>query len=151
MIAKPLSQIEQADIEALHMNKVVEPMTLEYKRDLPSTDDARREIAYDIASLANTRGGDLIFGIEAERDESGKPTGAPAEIVGVMNPNLDDLKLRLLQMVDHCSKPRITGIEFVPVGAFKHGPVVIIRVPQSWNTPHMMHYEKSQNSLHERR
>lgn len=144
MIGKSLVDVEQADIEALKINKVVELATLEYKRDIPSTDDQRREIVYDIISLANTRGGDLLFGIDAERDANNKQTGAPGEIVGVAKPNLDDLKLRLLQMLESCAKPRISGVDFAAVGEFKNGPVVIVRVPATWNGPHMMHFEKSQ-------
>ena len=139
-----MAEVAQADIEALLTNKVVELSNLEYKRDLPTTDDQRREIVYDILSLANTRGGDLIFGVEAERDTNNKPTGAPAKILGVESLNLDDLKLRLLQTVENCTRPRVEGIDFVAVGSFERGPAVIIRVPGSWNRPHMLQIEKSQ-------
>jgi hypothetical protein len=144
MLAKSLVDVRQADLEALLANKVIELTTLEYKRDMPATDDERREIVYDIASLANTRGGDLIFGIDAERDSNNKPTGAPKEIVGIGNQNLDDLKLRLLQAIQNTTKPQIEGVEFASVGSFKNGPALIVRVPASWNGPHLMQLEKAQ-------
>ena len=67
MIAKNLTDIRTEDIEALIANAASESTTLEFKRDLPGgTDDAKREFLADISALANTSGGDLLYGIEEQ-------------------------------------------------------------------------------------
>ena len=84
MIPKPLERVEAADIDFLLVAKLEESRTLDYKRDLPGGSDAdRKEFLADVSSLANTVGGDIIFGIE----EVG---GLPTAIVGLLVADLDE-------------------------------------------------------------
>ena len=56
-----------------------ETETLDYKRDAYGRSDAdKREFCKDVSGLANTRGGDLVLGME-EKDHVGKQTGERIE------------------------------------------------------------------------
>ena len=133
MIQKALKDIKNSDIEDLILNKVFEIKTLDYKRELSvNTDSEKKEFLADIASFANASGGDLVFGVEAEKGIPVKASGIPCE-------NQDDKKLRLEQIVRAGLDPRIIpGVQFWFVDGFELGPVLIIRVSKSWTGPHMV-------------
>ena len=78
MILKRFDDVTLADIEALAANNVPEGRTLEYKSELPGPkDDDKREFLYDVTSLANTDGGDLIFGVDTKGGVATAVPGAP--------------------------------------------------------------------------
>ena len=88
MIEKQFGAIEHTDIDALIESKRSERRTLEYKAELPlGTDDAKREFLSDIASFANSAGGDILYGVTDERDGNGQPTGIPLEAGGLTGVN----------------------------------------------------------------
>lgn len=90
-----------------------------------------------ITSLANTAGGDLIYGIRAKRDEDGIPTGEPESIVGISGVNLDEEKLRLEQWIRTCIDPPVmVFMEVINRGT--EVPCLLIRVPRSWSALHMV-------------
>lgn len=64
MIQKKLEDITFNDLNFLMDNEIRENKTLEYKRELPGNKDSDK-IKYltEICALANTEGGDIIFGI----------------------------------------------------------------------------------------
>jgi predicted HTH transcriptional regulator len=67
MISKNLADISAADIQELIDNAVCETTTLEFKQELPGGgDDAKREFLADVSALANTSGGDLLYGVEED-------------------------------------------------------------------------------------
>ncbi|MEO1279861.1 MAG: ATP-binding protein, partial [Planctomycetota bacterium] len=69
MIEKPLDDINASDVRALIEENEAERKTLEYKRQLPGdTPSDKDKLRKTATSLANTAGGDLVFGI-AESDE----------------------------------------------------------------------------------
>lgn len=136
MIPKRIDDIAEADIEALVEDAVSEGRQIEYKRDLPGgTDDAKREFLADVSSFANGTGGDLLYGIKAE-------DGVPKQVPGLKDFNADGDVLRLEQVIQNGIDPRIPGIRMQPVGEFDLGPVLIIRVPNSWTSPHMVTFKK---------
>jgi hypothetical protein len=137
MIPKRVDDISYGDIVELVENKVSEGPTLEYKQCLPQSGDDKREFLYDVSSLANGSGGDLIYGIQEERDEAGKPTGIPASIQAISLPNISAEMLRLENVIRDGIAPRILGI--VPkIVESSAGVVVVLRVPKSWHSPHMV-------------
>ena len=72
-IDKETLEIELKFIQSIIDEERIELKDLEYKRDLPGkTSEEKKEFLADITSLANSIGGDLIIGIEQEKD-SGKP------------------------------------------------------------------------------
>lgn len=150
MIPKPLDQIDQAALERLVTDQVHEGRTLDYKRDISiSNDEHRRELARDVSSFANAAGGDIVFGVEEAKDENGKNLGYPEKIIGVECPNFDDTKLRIENIIRENIDPRIHGVAIRKIDDFERGHVIIVRIPRSWNAPHMVSY-KSQTHFFSR-
>jgi len=136
MISKPFDQISASDIHDLVSNKIPESKTLEYKQALPDNDAAKREFTADITSFANTDGGDILYGIVEERDGHGRPTGIPKEARGLADMNPDHTILSLTGLLRDTTDPRLTGLQSKPVPGFPDGPLLLLRVPNSWNKPH---------------
>lgn len=63
MIPNSIDRISVEDLQRLIDSRAEETPTLEFKRDLPK-EDSRKEFIADICALANSKGGDIIFGIE---------------------------------------------------------------------------------------
>jgi Putative DNA-binding domain len=139
MIQKPIDQITSADIQSLVAAREGEHRQRDYKLQLPGgRDDEKKEFLYDVASFANAAGGDLIFGIADERDESGKSTGRAASADGIAVGNLSETVNRLENLVRDGIKPRIPNIEWQPVEGFANGMVLVMRIPKSLVAPHMV-------------
>ncbi len=76
------------------------------------------ELALDASALANTMGGDLVFGV-----------GQTAGAIGVEIPNADSLQRQVQQAIRNGTDPplRVT-VQCVP--GFERGSVVVVRVPE---------------------
>lgn len=141
MIEKQFEGIDKPDIDALVESKKAERRTLEYKAELPlGTDEAKREFLGDVASFANSAGGDLLYGIADERDEKGQPTGVPLDAYGLAV-NETSEQLRLESMIREGIAPRISGIQVKTIPGFAKGSIILIRVPRSWAAPHMVTFK----------
>jgi predicted HTH transcriptional regulator len=128
MIAKNLTDIVPADIEALVANAASESTTLEFKRDLPGGgDEAKREFLADLSALANSAGGDILYGID-ERE------GVAATITGIGITDTDTELLRLGNILNSGLEPRIRYSPMVIQCA--SGTVLLLRIEKSWNGPH---------------
>ena len=137
MINKKLDDITKQDIDDLVDNEVRESRTVEYKRQLPAGSDAdKKEFLADVSSFANTSGGDLLYGVS---EEEGIPTSAH----GLSNINIDDEILRLGSILTSGLEPRIPGTHFRPIEGFSDGPVLMLRIPKSWTSPHMVKFKGS--------
>lgn len=131
---KPLDSIDKSDIEAL-IDKVPESKVIEYKQSLPDNSyDAVKEFLADVSSFANAAGGHLIFGIEEKE-------GVPVRICGLQTGNIDAEIQRLENMLRDSVEPRIPGLSMRPVET-SSGLVLIIQVPRSWMSPHVVKYQK---------
>ena len=129
MIKKKLDQITEEDLQLLKENEVLEGKTIEYKRELnlDSRDD-RKEFLADVSSFANATGGDLIIGIIEN-------SGIPDEIKGLEREILDNLEGKIEGLLRDATEPRVyVDIHEVPLSNSKF--VLIIRVPNSWRSPH---------------
>ena len=130
MINKEISQITQDDLQALIDNAVREGKDIEYKQLLPSdSPEDKKEFLADVSSFANAIGGDLIIGIVEDK-------GEPTEIKGVQVEDPDKEVLRLDSIINAGISRRIPAKEIQPVRLTKSGYVFIIRVLQSWISPH---------------
>jgi len=132
MPSKRLEEIGGQDIMGLISDKVPESQYIEYKREPWGNSSAeRKESLYDITAFANAYGGDIIVGIQTDGD-------IPVEVVPPADAaNLQsDLQKRVIAGVD----PRIPGLRIRPVGTPK-GDVLLIRVPRSGRSPHMVTLE----------
>lgn len=135
MIHRSFEQINKVDIETLLDNEVREIRTLEYKAELPGgADEDKREFLYDVSSLANASGGDLLFGVPAK-------DGIPIEPLGLRDLSADATILRLENIVRDGIDPRIPGIRMRALDNFPNGSVLIVRVPKSWAAPHMVTFK----------
>src|SRR4051794_40855826 len=96
----------------------------------------------DISAMANTVGGDVLYGVKELRDGNGHPTGIADDIIGVEVPNPDQLRLQILQLIRDGIDPRIPGIETQTVDLPTGRVVFIIRIPPSLLSPHMVTYKR---------
>lgn len=138
MINLPIDEIIKTDIDELVINKTTETKTLEYKEDLPGgTDGQIKEFLADVSSFANAAGGDIIYGIKEERDGENRKTGRPESVVGIENISGDGAKLRFENIIRDGLSPRLK-VQIKCIDGFPKGPVIILRIPQSFSAPHMI-------------
>jgi len=146
VIARPLEDIESKDIDFLITEEVIERKTLDYKEMLPgTTDSAKKDFLANVSSFANASGGDIIFGLRAAVTDDGKKSGAPRCVVPIQGVSPDEAKLRLESLIRESIKPRIR-FELGVVSGFgedKDGFVIVLRIPQSFTSPHMVTYKNS--------
>ncbi|BAZ24399.1 putative transcriptional regulator [Kalymmatonema gypsitolerans NIES-4073] len=150
MINKQFDLIKTSDIDLLIYDGAAETRTLEYKEKLPgNSDDDKKEFLADISSFANASGGDIIYGIEEQRDSNGKTTGIPEAGKGLSSINSDTEIRRLENIIRDGIAPRIISLQTKAIDGFPNGPAIIIRVPKSWNSPHMVTF-KNQSRFYSR-
>jgi hypothetical protein len=138
MLPIDLNELDPSDIQELIDSEVAENQSLEYKQKPPSgQSDEKREFLYDIAAMANASGGDLIYGIVDRRGEDKQATGIAEKVAGLKLGNPQSEIDRLTNLVRDGIEPRVSGIVMRTVTCFD-GDVWVIRVPASWNKPHMV-------------
>jgi predicted HTH transcriptional regulator len=137
MIHKKLEDISIDDINSLIENEISESRDLEYKRELHfDKKEAKQELLLDLCAFANAVGGDLIVGMEVY--DEGEKKGLPREIIPITGESLDDYKQRIENLVRDCVEPRLRIYlqEILPEKG--KGFILVIRVPQSFEAPHMV-------------
>ena len=134
MIEKEINEIDEPDLQLLKVNKVSEGKTIEYKQSLPSNSrEDKIKFLSGISSLANASGGDYIIGIVEDK-------GVPKIIEGVEINDLDKEILRLEQIIRNGISPRIPSIIIKSIKLTNKKIVFIIRIHQSWISPHQVIY-----------
>lgn len=122
------------DIDANVLNDLVgvaeESATLDFKRDLPGDDrEERKRFVADVCALANTRGGDLVYGIEEQDD------GIAGSVHGhAFNP--DDVIPRLTNVLADNLEPRLQGVRMKDVQLANGSRALVIRVPRAFSGVH---------------
>ncbi len=136
MIQKKLSEITKDDIQQLVDNQVLEGKTLEYKSALPgNSDDDKKEFLADLSSLANTDGGDLVFGVLEDKKEI-------KQEYGIEVPNIDTELQRIENVIRDGISPRIdSNIHVIAVDDKKS--ILVIRVKPNLNSPHRVIFKNS--------
>lgn len=141
-IDKRASQIVESDLAGLIAAEVREGKQIEYKLKLDlNNDEHKRKLVRGVASFATASGGDLILGMRAE-------DGVPKELVPLPGFNADQDILTMRDLIRSNTSPPVSGIEFQPV-PLKGGSALLVRVPRSWNGPHMVTY-KGEDRFHTR-
>ncbi|TFW15894.1 helix-turn-helix domain-containing protein, partial [Pseudomonas putida] len=108
-----------------------ESETVDFKRALPGRDEKSKvELAKDVAAMANTGGGDLVFGI-METEDGGQAGG----ITAITGESSDEAQRRILQTLESRIEPRVQGLTLWTVQV-ADGYVLVMRIPPSWNGPH---------------
>ena len=132
-----LQEIEESDLQDLVDNQVRESRDLEYKLEVPgNSSGAKKGFLAEVASFANTTGGNLIIGI-ADDD------GVASDCVGVELQSVDEGIHRLHSILEAGLDPRIPGLSIRDVELTSGNVVLIVRVPHSVIAPHMITFEKS--------
>ena len=138
MIGVPFDKIDKAALEELVGSKMPEGKTLEYKRELPrGTNASIKEFLADVSSFANASWGDMVYGIDEERDEKGKKIGVPKAAVGLQGVTGDEARHLLEGIIRDGLGPPLR-VHIKSVEGFPNGPVVVLRIPRSWSGPHMV-------------
>jgi len=132
MIPKKLDEIVESDLQYFVDERIIEKKTLEYKKELPGNAESDKgKFLATISSFANTRGGDLIFGIRENQK-----TKEPEELVGLDIQSTDQVILRLENIIRTDIEPRAPGIDTVCINLSNSKKAIVIRVPKSWISPH---------------
>lgn len=130
MIAKPIESIAEADLQQLIEAGTPESKRIEYKRALPeASDQGKVKFLKSVTALANTQGGELIYGMDAT-------DGIPRQLCALAMPSADQILQRLESLCADGVEPRLSGVQYRFVPLIDGGEVLVIRVAKSWNTPH---------------
>lgn len=130
--------ITHEELQALVSNGVRESTQLEFKRDQYTWDkNGTREFLADVTAMANTRGGDILIGLEEEE-------GAAKDLVGVEIADPDKEVQRMASKLRSCLDPALTSVDIAPVRVSEGRYVLCLRIPLSWGRPHRLHLGKDQ-------
>lgn len=131
---KNVQDLTLADIDKLIVEGVGESKTIDYKRDLEfRTAEKKKEFLADVSSFANSSGGYLIYGVDAD-----KIAGKPVKIAGTKLIKPDQETLEMQQIIRDNITPRIPNVEIQPIEFENDKYVVVIHIPKSWAAPHMI-------------
>src|SRR5579859_1319646 len=126
----PLDDLQYEDIEALVPNQVSEAFDLDFKGSLyGNADKDRRDLATDVAALANTAGGLLVLGIE--EDDQARATAAP----GLELSEADERRVRQIVGSQVVPMPVLDVLRVEDPARPGYG-LVLIAVPRSPLAPH---------------
>ncbi|MHC1782321.1 MAG: helix-turn-helix domain-containing protein [Anaerolineaceae bacterium] len=132
---KLLSEIEEQVLVSLISNKESESKWLDFKIELPGNSDSeKKRFLTDICAFSNAGGGFIIYGVE---EKEGVATSLP----GINNIDPDKEILRLENMVYSGIAPRIPGLNFRAINLSSGARVLLIKIPISWASPHMITFE----------
>ena len=116
MIAKNLELITLDDIKDLVTNNVLEGRTLEYKSAPPdNSDSSKKEFLANVSSLANTIGGDLVFGITEQGGALSNDLGitvasVDAEVARLNGMPSEGYLMRIIALASHLIKNVATDV-----------------------------------------
>jgi len=130
MLSKPIDELAFSDVAAMVDAGLREGRTLDFKQALVGgKDDDKREFLADVSSLANTAGGDIVFGI---MEAQGEATGIP----GIELADPDAEILRLEAVLRSGLEPRLPRVELRWLPGPDDRGLLIVRTPRSYLGPH---------------
>lgn len=145
-----VDKLVKEDITRLIENQIQESKILDYKREIKlAKDNDKKEFLFDISAMYNTDGGCIIFGVEEEKDESGKNTGKPLKIIKLETENFDNLFQQIDDIVNNSTEPSISQIILKDI-KLEEGVILVIGIPKRTSLPSMVTF-KSSNKFYKRR
>lgn len=122
--------IDQSDFQALIDAETSEGRDLEYKQEFPGKGDSDKiPFLAQISAFANTVGGRLIIGMEAEK-------GIAKSCGGIDVENPDQSRLALEQMIRTGLAPVVVGVRIKYFKLENAKYMIVIEVPKSYSGPH---------------
>jgi len=134
MLKDDLKTITETDLESFIQNEVPEDKTLEYKREFPlSSKENKLKFLEGISSFANASGGDLVIGIEVDKESK-----LPIAVIGISisDQPLDEIIRGMDDLIRQGIQPRIPYFTIHPINLKNNNFVIIIRIKKSWIGPH---------------
>lgn len=133
MFTKPISQLNEDDVQTLVDNTEKESLILEYKKEIHGTDNEKKELSKDITAMANTDGGYFIIGIAEEGGRVKGITGTQRKIG--KQPAEEWLENVLIANV----RPRISiKPKVIDMASDPDRVIIVLHIPQSPRRPHMV-------------
>jgi len=131
MIEKLIIERELHYLKSIVADELIEAKKREYKQSLPANlNDDKISFLAEVTSLANTIGGDLIYGIQKNAG-TGK-----YELIGINIPDVDKEIQRLESILRDGIQPRILGLNILPIPIEESRCALIVRVGKSFIGPH---------------
>jgi hypothetical protein len=134
MREKRLEDVTESDLQTLVDENVEESKELEYKGFLdPSSNNGHKEkLLAEVTSFANSRGGDLIVGIDED-------DGVPKKLGGMPLSDTPDATVETWgNIIRRQTEPKlptnIHNIEVISLSGGNH--VIVIRIERSYQSPH---------------
>ncbi len=125
-----MEDIALHDLKDLLSNEVSESRTIEYKLLLAhATTGEKKELLADITCMANTAGGDLLFGVE-------ESAGVPVALPGFAIADWDALQTQLTSLIRDGTEPRLHQVDLHRIEVSPDRYVVVLRVGRSQRRPH---------------
>jgi hypothetical protein len=134
MFSKPPTELTFDDIQALVDSEEPESVTLEYKRQIDTSSEAKKELAKDVSAMANSQGGHLIIGLDEERHRPKMPDTFVGRMLG--NHKVEEWLDQVLN--SNIQQRTNVHIKPVPVPGKPDECVVVVHVPSSSRVPHMV-------------
>jgi hypothetical protein len=126
-------------IETACAQRLKEREDLDWKATLPLTlaadnaagrDAQQEELAKDVAAMANTRGGAIVYGVTEQ-------ASAASEIRSVGEPNNETLQ-NIRRVASNLIFPPITGLTLTWLSSQDGTTVLVLEVPPSTESPHLI-------------
>jgi hypothetical protein len=130
-----LREVDERALAALVTNGACESRALEFKQDLQvAKNEQKVEFLSDVTALANSDGGDILFGMRAEN-------GVAKEVVGLRNFTPDVRIGQLENMLRDCVQPRLPGLQIEARALTNGHHALLVRVGRSFAAPHMVRHQ----------
>jgi hypothetical protein len=131
MLDKRPDEITLTDLENLITTRQSEGQRLDFKLQVDYKGEGKREFLRDITSLANTRGGYLVIGVQEEN----------AEAIALSGIDIDDPDkevLRIDSIIRDNTEPKFFGFLTRTFKLQDGKYALVIYIPRSSNPPHRM-------------
>jgi len=132
-------------LEACVAARVPENESLDWKQKLPFDDSKGRwqeEWAKDVAAMANSGGGCIVYGV-AEELTGGDGAKVAMRMTDVGPFDRDDVEKRLRQSAAAQLHPPVARLQLIPVTSPDgSGRALVVRVPDSADVPHLLRQGK---------
>lgn len=133
------ASLDYSMVERAVAARIREDDRLDWKQAPYQGDKAKEEFAKDVAALANARGGIIVIGVAEERGAGAAKSLHPFEAVD------DSLERTMRAWLHNTAKPMVSGVGFhpLPKADGETEGVLVISVPASPETPHMIGSDKA--------